>query len=224
MRRPFRTLVALFFLVFLLATCGTVGQLGETKKHWNDKDYEWIANREVECKASDEGCNQMHLIKGDSCYRLAKADKEPQRFYQCAFDELQTGIDQTKEWKPGELDLNRSQTYENLCESTRNLQDLKKGAEADEMTKRLVSISQAFLAAEPGNLAGIYYLNSARFTMLGRCLVDPGKCPSLCENLKATEQELEKVMSRAEVSRYIDNYHRLISDIRGAQRLVPGCQ
>jgi hypothetical protein len=217
----------LFFSLFLVAALLVGGcaikQLSDVKKSWANKDFEWIAAQQISCDASDDGCNQLHLIKGDACYRLAKDGKESKAHYACAMDELETGIVQTKEWKTDGLDLNRAQTYENLCESIRNLQDLETGAQAEDLTKKLVNASQAFLAAEPSNLGAIYFLNSARYAMLGKCVIHPERCPSLCENLAAIEEELAQVMPKAEVSKYMNNYHRLQSDVKGAKRPA-GCQ
>ncbi len=215
---------SVIFVLFLMYGCGTVGQLDDAKKHWAKKDYEWIAKQEVTCGSTDDGCNQLHLIKGDACYQLAKSGRDEKVNYECAMTQLDAGISQTKEGKMDELNLNRAQTYENLCESIRNLQDLNGGAAAEELTKKLVFTSQAFLSAEPGNLAGIYFLNSARYTLLRRCLINPDRCPGLCDNLKAIQNEIETVMPKAEVSRYMDNYHRLMTDIAGAKRTVAGCQ
>lgn len=210
--------------LLILAGCGTVGQLKDAKEHSGKGDYAWVAKQEISCDISDDGCNQLHLIKGDACYRLAKSGKEAEKNFACAVTELESGIGQTKDWKMNDLDLNRVQTYENLCESIRDLQDMKKGAEADALTRKLVSTSQAFLAVDPGNLAGIFFLNSARYTMLNRCLIHPEKCPDLCDNLKAVDNEILQVMPKAEVSKYMDNYHRLHSDITGAKRSIAGCQ
>jgi hypothetical protein len=209
---------SLFLLAALLASGCAIKQLSDVKESWANKDYEWIAAQQVTCNAADDGCNQLHLIKGDACYRLAKGGKEAKARYACAVDELETGIAQTKEWKIDNLNLNRAQTYENLCESIRNLQDLETGAQAEDLTKKLVNASQAFLVAEPGNLGAIYFLNSARYTLLGKCVIHPERCPSLCDNLTAIDQELAQVMPKTEVSKYMNNYYRLQSDIKGAKK------
>lgn len=224
MNRNTHVVVASVLALALLSGCGTVSQLSSVKEHWGKEDYDWIAKQEITCKAADDGCNQLHLIQGDACYRLAKADRDAKMHYACAVNHLETGIAQTKDWKLEGLDLNRAQSYENLCESVRNLQDLESGAAADELTKKLVNTSQALLTAEPGNLAGIYFLNSARYTMLRSCLIHPENCPSLCANLQAIEKEVEQVMDRAEVSKYMGNFHRLHADIEGGKRTVQGCR
>ena len=224
MKRTTNIGTAVVLALALLDGCGTVSQLSSVKEHSGKGDYDWIAQQEITCKAADDGCNQLHLIQGDACYRLAKAGRDAKVRYTCAVNQLETGIAQTTEWQLDGLDLNRAQTYENLCESVRNLQNLESGAAADELTRKLVNTSQAFLAVEPGNLAGIYFLNSARYTMLRSCLLHPDNCPSLCANLQAIGKELDQVMDRAEVSKYMENFHRLHADIDGGKKSVPGCR
>jgi hypothetical protein len=224
MNRNTHFVITFILSLVLLNGCGTVSQLSTLKEHWGKEDNEWIAKQEITCKPADNGCSQLHLIQGDACYRLAKAGKDAKIHYECAVKHLETGIAQTKDWKLDGLDLNRAQTYENLCESVRNLQDLESGAAADQLTKKLVDISQDFLTDEPGNLAGIYFLNSARYTILRSCLIHPENCPSLCANLQAIESELNQARDRAEVSKYMENFHRLHADIDGGKRSVPGCR
>lgn len=221
MKKRLLVIVGIGIVFFLLNGC-TVSDLSRAKDHVQKKDFEWIAGQAYDCAPSDEGCNQLHLIKGDACYRLAKENKEAKKNYECAVRELDSGIKQTSRWAFDGLDLNRAQTYENLCESIRNLQDMERGAAAEALTRKLVETSQAFLAAEPGNLAGIYFLNSGRYTLLRSCLIHPEKCPGLCENLKAVDAEVVQAMPRAEVTRYLDNYHRLHNDISGARKAA-GC-
>jgi hypothetical protein len=224
MKRIARISTVLIIVSFLLQGCETLSQLGKTKDHWADNDYEWIAKQDISCKVSDEGCNQLHLMKGDACYRLAKDGKDVTKNYQCAVTELETGIAQTKEWKLDSLDLSRAQSYENLCEAIRNLEDLETGLRAEEMSIKLLDTTRAFLAVEPGNLAGIYFLNSARYTLLRGCLIHPENCPGLCENLQAIEGQLNEAMPRAKGTNYRDNFHRLQRDIEGAKRSLSGCR
>ena len=123
-------LAVLLGAALLLTACGTVGQLNKTKKHWHKQDYQWIAEQEISCKPSEQGCNQLHLLKGDACFRLAKQDVDPPTHYPCSAKHLALGIEQTREWQLKDLDLNRAQTYENLCESLRQWQDLERGQRA----------------------------------------------------------------------------------------------
>jgi hypothetical protein len=216
--------VVFILALFLFNGCGTVSQVSSAKQHWKDKDYDWIAKQEVSCKETDNGCNQLHLIVGDACYRLAKDGKDVKKNFECAVNHLETGIAETKEWRMDTLDLNQAQTYENLCESLRDLKDLEGGGAADELTKKLVDVSQGLIAVEPGSLAGTYFLNSARYSMLRSCLLHSENCPSLCANLQAIENELDQVKERAEVSKYMGNFHRLRADIEGGKKSIGGCR
>lgn len=219
-----------FFVIVLVVPvlcmlCGcTAYTLNSMKKHAAKQDFVWIAEKKVSCSPIDDGCNQIHLIKGDACFRLAKSNLEPLKNYTCSITELETGMKQTTEWKGDGFDFNRAQTFENLCESIRNMQDLKSGAEAEELTKKLDGTSRAFLAAEPGNPAAVYFKNSAQYTMLRRCLLHPENCPGLCEKLNALNGDLEKTMVTALQTKYKDNFHRLHADIEGAKKVVPGCR
>ena len=216
-------LTVLLVFVFLLAACGTVGQLNKTKKHWQAQDYQWIAGQEISCKPSEEGCNQLHLLKGDACFRLAKQDVEPLAHYQCSAKHLNLGIQQTSDWQLKELDLNRAQTYENLCESLRQWQDLERGQRARQVAGLLLQTAEEFLAAEPGNLAAIYFLSSARYTMLQPELLDPSDPQTLCRQLKGILEAVEANEPRAQGTRYGANYNRLRLDVSGARQAVPGC-
>jgi hypothetical protein len=223
MTRSGRIGLVLFLAVCFLNGCA-ISQLNKFKDHSREKNYAWIAAQTVSCQPLEEGCNQLHLIKGDACYRLAQDKTDERKNYQCAVSELETGIAQTQQWEVGDLPLNRAQTYENLCESIRNLQDLESGAAAEELTNKLLFDSKQFLSAEPGNLAAIYFLNSARLTLLRRCLLHPENCPSACDNLKAIGGEVDKAMPAAAQTRYEANYHRLHEDIEAAKRSLAGCR
>jgi hypothetical protein len=57
-------------LVLFLPACGTVGQLERFKELSGQQKYTEIAAQEVRCQPTEAGCNQLHLIKGDACFRL----------------------------------------------------------------------------------------------------------------------------------------------------------
>ncbi|NOZ25357.1 MAG: hypothetical protein GXO94_04605, partial [Nitrospirae bacterium] len=174
-----------------LVSCShTAVSLKKAKKHWSRNDFEWLAGMEVECKPSDEGCNQLHLMKGDACYRLAKAGKEPLKHFECAATSLERGIRETRQWRLEDLDLNRAQTYENLCESLRELQFMKKGVESEEVTRKLRLTAEEFLASEPGSVAAVYFLNKARLVGLADCLNRPDSCPRLCREIESMVSDL----------------------------------
>jgi hypothetical protein len=93
----------------------TLKPLKEAKELAAQADYQALATIEIKCKASCEGCNQLHLLKGDACYRLAKAGTAPEKHYACAASHLAKGIEMTQFWQMETFDLNRQQTYTNLC-------------------------------------------------------------------------------------------------------------
>lgn len=201
-------------IVFLFAfTACTTSQLSSFKKHWNKQEFSWIGEQKISCAASDEGCNQLHLIKGDACYRLAKQGQAPLQKYECAAVELANGIEQTQQWQLEFFKLNRPQTYENLCEALRNWRDMEKGNRADEINKELLNTAQKFLAVEPENLAAIYFLGNARYAQLHTCLLHPEKCPSLCNDLTSIMRDLNQNTLRAKGTNYEPNYSVLIKEI-----------
>lgn len=207
-----------------LVACGSVGRLGKFKAHWNEKDYAWIAEQEVACTASEEGCNQLHLLKGDACFRLAKQGIEARTHYACAATHLETGIQQTTDWRLEGLDLNRAQTSENLCEALREWQDLEQGDAAEGITRRRLAAAQAFLAAEPTHPAAVYFLNSARFTLLRKELLHPVDAGALCGRLSEILRALDQAGPSARGTRYEANFERLRADVAGAKQTVAGCE
>jgi len=217
----------LFLLVmaFLLTACSTVRSvvpsivpspvrtihgLDQDKQDWQAGNFHQIADRNMACKTSDEGCSQRHLIKGDACFRV--------QGYECAVTHLNLGIEQTAQWGEG-LDLNRAQTYINLLESLRAVQDTKKGKEADAITKQLFQTSERFLAVELNHPAGVYFLNGAKFTLLRKEFLHPTDTSRLCRDVNGMINALQQVGD----TQYAANVKQLLSDITGAKRTVSGC-
>jgi hypothetical protein len=225
MKRRF-SITQAFLLAALcfLGACGTVGKVGTFKDLAAKGDYRKIAAERVVCAPSDEGCNQLHLIKGDACYRLAKQGVEPKAHYQCAVDELSKGLDQTREWRSNGLDLDRAQTYANLCESLANLQDMEKGEAATRLSQRLLATGQAFRATEPqGNVAAVYYINSARYALLQPGIIQSTDPAAACRALKTIQIELEEVAPGATGTPYQQNYRQLQLDIAKIRQTIDGC-
>lgn len=209
-----------------LSACGTVRQVEQFKELSNQQRYAEVAAQEVQCQPTEDGCNQLHLIKGDACFRLAKGGVDPDaRYLACAADELQAGIQATSDWPSEEAVIGkRAQYYENLCESLRLLQDNQSTTEAANTNVRLLSTAEDFLQAEPGHLAATYFINSAR---LAQFQLDPQKLQesnSACATLNELLVDLEVVQPRAASSPYEVNYKRLRLDITGLKRAVPGCK
>lgn len=219
------------FIICFLAACGSTGKLKQFKAHLNKADYQWIADQEITCQSSDEGCNQFYLIKGDACFRLAKKsarageseeqEKKTRGYYKCAVTHLEKGISQTSDW---EVAGDRSQYYENLCESLRGWQDLSWGNKAKELTKRLLKTSELFRTVESGHPAASYFYNSSRFTLLRKELLYQTDPPSLCKKLNQIIQDLEDEMPETKGSRYEANFQRILSDVKGAKQTVSGCE
>jgi len=217
----YRRAAGLVLVAFLLAlTACATSQLSKFKKQYDKQEFSSIAESEVTCKASDEGCNQLHLMKGDACYRLAKQDQAPLQHYECAAMHLGIGIEQTQQWQLEKFNLNRPQTYENLCESLRNWRDMEKGAKADQINEQLLTDGQKFLAVEPGNLAAIYFLEDARYAKMHACLLHPERCPSLCNDLTSILGDLSANASRAKGTKYEPNYQVLIKEISKEKELA----
>ena len=210
-------------LISILAACGTTKEVGDIKEHHAKGHFLKAATTEITCKDSDEGCNQLHLVKGDSCYRLAKDGMKPERFFDCAIKHLDKGIALTKKWKIGDLDLKRDQQYENLCESLRERQDMSKGAEAENYTKQLLKTAEAFSSASPGNLAAIYFTNSAKFTLLRVPILTSPDNPQVCSAVNDILSSLNSVSAEAANSKYAAQFTVLTGDVKGIKPSLTNC-
>ncbi len=184
--------LVLILILGLTGCCGftTVKPLKAAKALAEKSDYAALAAMEIKCKETCEGCNQLHLLKGDACYRRAKAGDAPGKNYLCAADELAEGIRQTDAWKMEGFDLNQSQAYINLCESLRSRRDLLTGADAEGINEQLLGQARAFLAAVPGAPCGVYFEANAQLAQLRTCLLHPENCPDLCQQLEAMQQRI----------------------------------
>lgn len=210
-------------VVVTLMACGT-RQLGSFKQRWLAGDYTGIAQEHVTCETVDDVCGQLHLIKGDACFRLASQQREAATHYPCAAAELDKGLRYTKTWQQGQATLDRPQTYINLCESLRAWQDIERGARADQLTQHLLEASQRFLADEPAHPAAVYYNVSARYTQLRPALLSPRDPQGLCRTLNELSSELATALPRAGGTVYQASLSRLQLDLQGARRTISGCQ
>ena len=76
-------------LALILVFCGCTGlQLSQFQQHAARGDHAWIAAQTIKCRKPSDSCGQLHLTKGDACFRLAKMGTEPAVNYACAADEL----------------------------------------------------------------------------------------------------------------------------------------
>ena len=221
-------LALLLSVAFLFSGCSTLKELKEAKADAAAGKYQELAAREVACKPTAAGCNQLHLIKGDACFRLAKEGVNPENHYACAVEHLEKGIELTKTWQSGELDLNRAQTYENLLESLRNLQDLQRGTAAQATGARFLEVAEEFERLEPNNLGAIYFAAKARMRALQPELlhITSANRGLLCSRLKKIRAPVARVLARPPAenwSRYEQNYRQLDRELTLAQSLVPDC-
>ena len=212
--------LALFVLILSLVVINgcctsTIRELGNVKEHASSGDFAWIAAQDIKCKETCDGCDQLHLLKGDACYRLAKEGKEPLNHYQCSAQYLETGIGMTKQWN-----LNRPQTYANLCESLRNWRDLLTGGAADTINERLLKDAQAFLAAEPGNSCGTYYVNNARYAKLRPRLLHPEKDAALCGDLNSMFQSIDAGTVKTTGTACEANLEQIKKEVTEAKKIV----
>ena len=196
-------------------TATTREQLKEAKANWKHKAYEAIATKEgaVACVDADEGCGELHLLTGHACFRLAN--------YQCAANHLEAGITQTKEWALEGIGLNRRGTYMNLLESLRSNQTKERGEALKKTSERLLNMTKAFIALEPKNPAGTFFLVSAQFAHI-RGSGGTKDLHRRCQELTGLLSDLQKAGPPSSI-RYEIYYRQLLSDITGAKAAMSGC-
>ena len=215
------TLLTLLSVGLMLSGCATK-QLKNLKELAGKSQWQEIAAAEVDCDADDEACNQLHLLKGDACYRLAKQNSEPVKHYQCAAEHLESGIHLTTDWSNAEPTVGpRSQYYENWCESLRLLRsEQTSNTAAAPYNQKLLSCAREFLQA-PGQLrsAATFFLHNAELAAIRFQIGDPGSCQALSELLREETQDAQL----AAQTRYAELHRRLLSDINGIKTALPGC-
>lgn len=208
----------------MYASCATM-QLNTFQKHAAQGDDAWIAAQEVNCEKASDVCGQLHLIKGNACFRLAKAGTAPADNYACAADELAQGLALKQSWKDPAAHR-RFQEY--LCESLSNLQDLQSGATAEKTLVRLTNAAEALHRIAPGSVPAIYYLAMARLRQVQPLLADMSAADRLpvCNRLKRTLTGVLSMMQTAKKSslpdwdRFAAGYQRLSFDLGLAVRVA----
>ena len=211
----------LFFFVaviFLFSCSPTIKQVKDLKNHWKQQDIQYIAKQEITCTASDEGCNQLHLLKGDACYQLAKKNISPFTNYTLAIKHLETGIEQTQNWQIDDLNLNQKQTYINICESLRNLQDLQSGDEMKITGEKLYHFAEAFYQIDSNHPAAIFYMIKAKYRKIKPELIRKLNKDNNCKELKKMISEVEKAVQMN--SEYKQNLEILLRDLKEEKELL----
>lgn len=161
----FTAVAVVGLLLFVLAGCPSIlSKVDKFKSLHQDGRFEQLAAMEVSCDAGDQGCNQLHLLKGDACFRLAKNPADtagrPSNL-ECAAEELTTGIKTTRDWN--KVSIDRAQVYENACEAARLSGDF---GDRSHFEALLAANAEQFLNFAPDNPGAIYYNARAEYFTL----------------------------------------------------------
>lgn len=216
--------LAAFGLLAAGCSGGRIAELREAKTCHDRGDFECVAAVGVACAPEQEGCNQLHLLKGDACFRLAggaSTEDAAIAHYRCAADHLEAGVRQTEDWMPmGDHVAWRT----NLLEALRGWQDRESGEQALELLRRLLTAAQDFEAVLPDHPAAIYFEIGARYALLQPEIVAGDDPELLCDTLTTLSRRLESAAPSAQGTPYEPNYAQLTSDLATATSLIPGCQ
>ena len=222
LKRRCATLASCLAIVLTFSSCAGL-QLSQFRKHTARGDYEWIAAQAIACRKASEECGQLHLIKGDACFRLAKMGREPAVNFACAADELVEGLTLNGSWDDAGVQL---QFQENLCESLSSLRELQSGEAAEQTRVRLFEAAQALYQLAPESVSAVYYLSRARLMEMEPMLrdIDAATRVPVCIRLKRTVTRVLALMETARGrtlpgwNRYADDYERLAFDLGAAIR------
>lgn len=223
---PFGTgLIVLVCLSLIISGC-SLKQLKNFKEKYDKERYQWIIEEKVTCKPGSSGCNQVHLIKGNSCFILV--DKTHERngkmsLYSCAVEEFAEGIKQTHKWQLKEFNLDRAQTYENYCQALRNLQDMQSDEKAKALGSRFLDAAKEFHKLEPDHYGANYFFALAQFRKaFSEFIANPSQKRQICNQYRQILRHVEAMIARGEKDldqswtvRYRENY----GDLKGKLKL-----
>ena len=206
-------------LIFILVAAGCAAmQLDTFRKRAARGDHDWIAAQSVVCEKDSDECGQLHLIKGDACFRLAKAGTATAANYACAADELARGLTLNCRWNDPAV---RRQFQESLCESLANLLDMQSGDTAALTRDRFTDAAKALYQLAPESVPAVYYLARARLRQVQSMLAAPdlaSRVPA-CNRLKRSLTGILSMMEKAgnpplpDWERFADHYQRLSFDL-----------
>jgi hypothetical protein len=221
MRR--QVLAAGLALAFLATGCSTIKQtidpaatqLERFKGLGATREYAAIAGEALRCGEAGEVCRQLHLIKGDACFELARGDDAAVAHYDCAIAELTAGLDGGAERT---LAFGPSRPFaEKLLEALRARRDLSAStSESKVYTARLIREARAFRAAYPEDPAGHYFETSGLYALVLDEIAKAGGHTATCSELEALLDRLGP--GDAANGRYTINFERLRQDIQGTRR------
>lgn len=212
--------VALAALAALFAGCGVIkhavdpktAQLERFKELGAARQHAAIAGQEVRCTDADKTCRQLHLIKGDACFELARRGDAPTKRYECAIVELASGFDGRlgRETALGSSRL----LAEKLLEALRARRDLSaSAAESAPYARRLVENARIFRTVYPDQPAGYYYEAGGRYGQLLDRLAAGTEPEAMCAELAAILVLLQDGAPPA--GRYSANFERISRDVQG---------
>lgn len=161
----------LYVALLMLVACKTISVIDKTKELHAAGEYDKVAKTDINCNSGDKGCNQLHLLKGDACFRLAKSaasNEVKEAEYTCAVNSIFTGIDMTGSWE--EVNTSRDQFYENGLEAARMRADFSNGQEYEVI---LANRAQQYMGLAPNNAGAKYYSNRSKYFLLTQ---QPGNC------------------------------------------------
>jgi len=214
-RQPAR--LACLALILILAGC-THLQLHQFHRHAARGDHEWIAAQAIACQRASDTCGQLHLLKGEACFRLAMMGKKPDINFNCSADELQKGLALKSSWQDAGVPL-LFQEYR--CESLLRLQDLQSGKVAQQTRDRLMEAAKALYQMAPESIPAVYYLSSTRLIQIDPMLpeINAAARVPVCIQLKRTVTRVLTVMETAreqaltDWDRFADKYERLVFEL-----------
>lgn len=210
-------------LALLLASCAAVApgvsQLDTMKANAAKGDLQANAAAPVGCSANAPECYQLHLLKGDACYTLARSAQGAARRADdtCAAEELGAGVAQA----PGpQTPLGATDGYAvKRLEALHDLIDTRRAGDPPG-TNALATAATEFRQRYPGNPVGPYYLASANLTAAqDQFLADQNKA-ALCASLPGIDQ-LAREGARSPGS-FGPNYAELTASLAGMRR-AGGC-
>lgn len=208
--------------MLMVAGCAA-SQLNTFQKRAARGDFAWIASQPVTCEKATRVCGRLHLIRGDACFRLARAGTAPADNDACAADELERGLALTPSWPDN---ATHRQFQEKLCESLNHLHGLQSGEAATQTLARFVAASKALHRLAPESVPAIYYLATARLRQLQPTIADINAASRVpvCNRLKRTVTRVLVLMETAgqapppEWDRFADRVQRLAFDLGAAIR------
>ena len=221
LRAVYRSLVVLLVASFVVA-CGA-RTLQSMKESHREGALENVVAVDVACTPNEDGCAQMHLLKGDACYRLgrqaerADQDSTAAAHLECADTHLSAGIEQAAAQPPDDPTWqvaggDRTQWYANWAETLRQLQDLRSGEDARRTSRRLLDVAEQFQSVAPEAAAPSFYAATARFALLQPDLIDaPAGDADACGTLTAIHDSLADAPAGSDpVADRIETLQRLV--------------